>query len=671
MRKIPLLLLSAFSLQLSVFGGEDASAVVFVGEQGAISSAAEFSAAFAQLPAAGGTIVLRGPVRLGENFSASAHAARVIITSVHDGKDHRASGAELVIGGALAVGGPIVFENITFAPASKTPRIFCEGKQVVFGNGLACRPATGGKFPSIDGTDSGGADVTVNSGEWAALAGGTHRDGAPTSGALRVTINGGCFHDPVCAAGSGRHTGAAALTLNGGDFLGGVAVLGKSARAAFRGNAVVTVNNGVFYNTIAVSRHAEAEFAGSYALAIKGGDFTSVTDVTGVRGLRGGAASTLAAPAALLDRPNAGALTFVNPLIPGADPWVFLHDGFYYATVTSGSQLEVRKVANLPDLPGAEPVVIYKPAPGKPWSRNLWSPKIYQFTEAEVGVENSGWYLYLSANDGSGTPAQDQRMFVLRSLSGTPLGPYGAATGDRKPHTATRATAAAKGSLFNKNWCSGAKILKHAGKLYAIYVSEVGDKFSKNTGDRYQIICIDRLVNPWTLAGEAVVINRPTLAWEKRGAGPGKRGMYPEVVEGGTPVHAADGTLYLLYAGSGYWTPHYAIGVMKLIGADPVNPAHWQKRTQPIFKASDEVVGTGNACYVSSPTGKSTWAIYHAYVGKKIRGVPRQLFAEPYVADANSVTIGRGTPLPLGTPLEIEANPMPLRQKISAFTTAP
>ncbi|MDR1789332.1 MAG: hypothetical protein LBR12_03140, partial [Opitutaceae bacterium] len=433
--------------------------------------------------------------------------------------------------------------------------------------------------------------------------------------------------------------------------------------------ASVTLNNGVFHNTVSASRNPSARFAGRFALTLNGGDFSRVSDVTGTRGLPGGSTSSLSAPDALLDRPNSGELAFANPLLPGADPWVFFHEGFYYATSTGGSQLSLRKAANLPDLPNASPRVIYKPAPGHPWSRNLWSPKIYHFSETEVGPENAGWWLYLSANDGSGRPSQGQRMFALRSLSNSPFGPYGEAAGKRVPHAATRVSAL-KNNGFNDRWCGGPKIIRHAGTLYAVFVSEVGDASSPRTGDRYQTINIDRLVNPWTLAGEAVVINRPTFPWEKHGAGPGKAGMYPEVVEGGVPVPSPDGSLCLLYAGSGYWTPHYAIGVMRLMdGGDPMNPAHWQKTARPIFKASADVLGPGNACCVPSPTGKSTWVIYHAYVGKKTRGVPRQLFAEPCVVANGTVTIGNGHPLPLGTPLKIEINPLPLRPKISAFSS--
>jgi GH43 family beta-xylosidase len=670
------LLILLFSLQLSVFAAEQTGNIVFVGGPGATAEADEFSAAFAQL-SAGGTIVLRGPVRLGEKFSAPAHVAHIIITSVHDGKDYqRENGAKLIMGGGYVVNGPTTFTRLVIALEDKAVSIHCNGRKVVFATGISCQSPSGDRFPAIVGAahEAGGhdgSDVTIDSGQWDTVVGGAFQNTVSTSGTLRVTVNGGRFYGVVCAAGTARHTGDVEMTLNEGFFHGGVAGLGNHPAASVRGAIRVTINGGIFHNTIAASLNAGAELAGSYALVINGGDFTSVTGVTGTRDLRGGATSSLTtARAALLDAENKGELTFTNPLIPGADPWVFFHDGFYYSTATGGTQLTGRKVANLPDLPHARPVTLWRPPPGRDYSRNLWSPKFYRFTEAEVGAENAGWYLYLSANDGKGRPSQGQRMFVLRSLSGSPLGPYGAADGNREPNGATRVSAAAKDSAFNKSWCGGAKILRHDGKLYCIWVSEVGDAFSEKTGDRYQIICIDRMVNPWTVEGKATIINRPTLAWEKHGAGPGKAGMYPEVVEGGTPVYADDGSLYLLYAGSGYWTPHYAIGVMKLTGSDPMNPAHWQKATQPIFKASDEVVGTGNACYVPSPTGKSNWAIYHAYVGKKTSGVPRQLFAEPYVANDKGVAIGLGRPLPLGTPLKIEANPMPLRKKISGFTDA-
>ena len=667
-------LLLLLGIQSLILSANPTNKLVFVGEAGVESDDDELSEAFKQLRD-GGTIILKGIVRLGKNFSEPKHPSPITITSIHEGKDYRReNNARLILGNTYEVNGPMNFSGLAFVQRNKSSRIYCNSHKTVFGKEISCVAVKDGRLPCIVGANSNGdepngSNITIDSGQWDIVIGGTFQEADPTTGALQVTINGGLYNGVVCAAGAGRHKGHALLTINNGTFLGGISVLGNDEDESFSGNATITINNGVFKHAIEAARHDQADFKGHYTLIINGGDFTSVVSVTGTKELPGNAASELKATPGLLDKRNVGMLTFTNPLIRGADPWVFFHDGFYYCTSTGGSMLSVRKAANIPDLPYAKTTIVYKPRPGRPYSRNLWSPKIYHFSESEVGKENAGWYLYLSANDGSGRPSQGQRMFVLRSSSGTPLGPYGEVDGARKPHVATKAQAANKDSAFNKSWCGGAKILKHKGKLYAIWVSEVGDEHSQNVGDRYQIICIDRLVNPWTIEGNPVIINRPTLAWEKHGAGLGKRGMYPEVVEGGTPIHSNDGTLYLLYAGSGYWTPYYAIGVMKLTGDDPMNPTHWKKAVRPIFKASDEVVGPGNACYVSSPTGKSRWAIYHAYIGKKIRGVPRRLFAEPYLATSRGVIIGRGSPLPLGTPLKIEVNPMPLRKKISGFTS--
>ena len=621
-------------------------------------------------------MVLQGEVQIEGDFVAPPHAAPITITSSHDGKDYQKErGAKLILGGDYIVNGPTNFAKLHLVAAVKASHIHCNGFPVVFSAGISCQPAPGGRLPAIVGAarQNGGitgADLTIESGDWDFVVGGSLSQTEPTRGHLRVVIQGGRFNRPVSAVGTGQHVGDATLTLNDGYFYGGVAALGDNAAASVQGHVSIIVNGGTYHNTLAASRHSEANFAGAYRLTLNGGIFTSLTGATGTEGLPGGARSVLAIAPTLLDQESQGTLSFTNPLIEGADPWVFLHEGFYYGTTTGLSQLVGYKVANLGDLSHAEPVVIFKPESEKPYSRHLWSPKIYHLSDELAGAGKGGFYLYFTANDGSGRSALNHRLFVLRSLTGDPLGPYGS------PHDGTRDTpvrvSSALKNQFNDEWVAGPKVLSYRGKNYLIWVGRFGGPESKNVGDHRQCLYIDELINPWTVAGRAAMICSPTLPWEKHGAGMtgsgDQRRMLPEVIEGGTPVISQDGTLYLLYAGSGYWTPHYAIGLMKLVGSDPMNPAHWQKAPDPIFKASEEIVGSANACYVPSPTGKSHWAVYHAYVGQKTRGVPRQLFAEPYLADHNRVAIGRGIPAPLGTTMEIEANPMPLQKKIRGFS---
>ncbi|MDR1789810.1 MAG: hypothetical protein LBR12_05655, partial [Opitutaceae bacterium] len=216
---------------------------VFIGAPGSTASASDLSNAFRQLPS-GGVIILRGPVHAGANFSATPHAARVTLTSLHNGTDYRPAGARLLLGDSFVLGGPAFFDNITLAAASDSSRVFCAGQPAVFGPGVACLPAPNGKFPSLVAAARDGnlSNLAVLGGEWHSLLGGSSGSSA---GNLSVTIRGGRFHGPVCAAGSGPHKGNATLAIHGGEFLGGVAVLPDTPAAALNGAASVTLNNGV------------------------------------------------------------------------------------------------------------------------------------------------------------------------------------------------------------------------------------------------------------------------------------------------------------------------------------------------------------------------------------------------------------------------------------------
>ncbi|MCR6630457.1 MAG: family 43 glycosylhydrolase [Magnetospirillum sp.] len=630
--------------------------------------------AYVRLGPQGGVIAINGVIELPEDFTAPKHDGVVTIVGGNGNGSERVPGGRLVLKGDLSLGGPTRFTNVEIVNATKDATIITRAQPLWIASGVTCVPNGNGLYPSIAGAPhevgaGGRVEVTIDSGEWENVTGASAKNSTQTSGTIRIVVNGGTFRK-FSAVGSAQHSGDVAVTINGGEFFGGVNVLAEAGSPAVDGEVALTITGGTYYNEIAASRNSNASMRGNYTLTITGGNFASLVEMRGAANLNGGATSQLVANAELLDRPNIGQLSFGNPLIEGADPWVFLHEGFYYATSTGGSRLVGRKVANLPDLGHAEKTTIFAPKAGQPYSRNLWSPKIYYLSEERFG-KDAGFYLYFTANDGSGRSALDHRLFVARSLTGSPLGPYGSPE-DATPHVPVR-VASENGVGFNDEWVAGPKVLHHGGKNYLIWVGRFGGPESKKVGDHRQFLAIDELITPWTVAGRPAIICLPTLPWEKHGAGiTGKgdqRRMLPEVVEGGTPVVADDGTLYLLYAASGYWTPYYAIGLMKLAGTDPMNPDHWIKSPAPVFKASKEIVGSANACYVSSPTGESHWAIYHAYVGQKTIGVPRQLFAEPYVADHKTMTIGQGTPAPLSTTMKIEVNPMPLRKKIRDFST--
>jgi GH43 family beta-xylosidase len=51
-------------------------------------------------------------------------------------------------------------------------------------------------------------------------------------------------------------------------------------------------------------------------------------------------------------------------------------------------------------------------------------------------------------------------------------------------------------------------------------------------------------------------------------------------------------------------------------GGDPLNPAHWAKRREPILRPVDGPAGgastTGHNSFTTSPDGRESWIVYHA-----------------------------------------------------------
>jgi GH43 family beta-xylosidase len=67
--------------------------------------------------------------------------------------------------------------------------------------------------------------------------------------------------------------------------------------------------------------------------------------------------------------------TFTNPLLPtGPDPWVVWWKGFYYYSNSSGTNLTLRKTADITDLRHAEKKAVWTPEPGRQWSNACYFP---------------------------------------------------------------------------------------------------------------------------------------------------------------------------------------------------------------------------------------------------------------------------------------------------------
>ena len=633
--------------------------------------------------ARGGTLVVCGETTVKAIAGLGAfinqyNTGKITITSVYDDVDYRkANNAKLFFDVNFYLGGETEFNNINLVNRKNYGGIYANLNKLVIGEGVECSYAAavtttylsiqGGTNRDIELTEAEKqqtADVTINSGTWQRVRGGS-ATGGHNHFNVRLTVNGGEFRERLVLVSANSHVGNADVTINGGSFLGGIygSTIDKDNQLV-EGNLKLTINGGTPYGSIAASLNNIGTLKGSFDLTLNGGDLGHITDIIGTDGVDGWTMTgTLhIGDAVSLDADITGTMSFQNPIRSnGADPWLFFHDGNYYYIATQGSRLDLYRAANIGDLATASYKTIYKPEAGKAWSKNLWSPEIHYYTDEEIGAGNGGWYCYIACDDGANTK---HRMYVIKCLDGDDLfGRWGnPVTGEVNVPQKIEANDIPN---FDDTWAAGQTDIRINGQLYLMYVTEAG----RDTPDFHQTINIIKMTNPWTLVGQSSVICEPEYSWEMGGAAynetTGKR--WPKVVEGGTAVYGSDGSIFIVYSGSGYWTTEYKLGQMKYLGGDPLLKSSWEKLPVPILQKSDKINGCGHASYVTDTDGQG-WICYHAYKGKDTQS-GRFAYVEPYTATKDGVVIGKGTRRPADpdTVYTVNLNPTPLRGKVHGF----
>ena len=621
--------------------------------------------AYAAVGSTGGTIVITGRYTQAEAFKDIRNEKPITITSLYDGVDYaETKGAKFTIKANFYCGGDTLFENITMRASGEYLSIFADNHSLTLGDGIICERVLDFQYPSVMGGSrsamfGAASNLSINSGTWQRVRGGTAADGS-LNYAIHLTVNGGTFIERLTLGDSQSHSGDITAVINGGTFYQGIyaATLSK-ASDSFSGKVDLTLNGGTFYGKIAPAASNIGTYSGSFNVSINGGEFAHLVSLSGTEGLNGGMTSTLNATIDMNEE-ETGTYTFTNYVrADGADPWLFYHDGFYYYTsTTGGASLKLVKVANIGDLIHSGGTVIYSPEKGKPYSDSSWSPEIHYYTDEEVGAGNGGWYCYLAGADNSVTETETaHRMYVLKCLDGDNLlGRWGnPITGEVN---VPQLVDAPEIENFHDTWAAGMTDIRIGGKVYTMYVSVIDG----SSGVRYQTINIVEMTNPWTISGKPEIICTAEYDWE---IGNHKK-LY--IVECGTAVYGGDGSIYIVYSACGYSTPDYKLGQLKYLGGDPTDKSNWEKAPEPILSRSDTINGCGSACYVTDTAGQG-WICYNAYIGTTSGG-NRYAFVEPYTATTeNGVVIGEGTrhPADIETVYSAPLNPLPLSKKISAF----
>ncbi|MBQ4150930.1 MAG: S-layer homology domain-containing protein [Clostridia bacterium] len=621
-----------------------------------------------------GVIVICGEYKYSSAHISPNHTGKILVTSVYDGVDYRASGAKLVMDANYYIGGETTFDGIHIDSIRSYVGFFGNYEKLIFGENITTGIAganntypciVGGTDPAVLIAKDLSGEVVINSGKWERVRLGSSK-GVPENCDVTLTINGGEIVDFVYMSSANSHTGNLTVTVNGGKLGYGIVGHGYgSDNNTFEGNLTVNVNGGEIYGRIMPRYSKFGPLKGTWTVNLNGGDFAHCAEIRGTENMGVEMTSTLNVGSGFnWNEKVSGTYTFQNPIrYYGADPWILFHNGSYYYTATGGDTLMLYKAPNIGDLSTAAGAVIYDPEDGKEWSHNMWSPEIHYFSAEQVGEQYAGWYCFVTSDDGQDWNYSSLTGYVIKCLDGDDLmGRWGnPITGEVNVPEPIVFRDTKHPEKFS--WIGGMSTLEVNGENYIIFVNE----YNRDTVDFYQALQIAKYENPWTIIGEPAEICVPTYDWEKVGGGDG---IHPYTVECITGVYGDDGSVFVSYAGSAYWTSAYAIGHMKYLGGDPMDINNWQKDPEPIFSKSAEVNGCAHACYVTDTDGND-WAMYHAYItGSPNTG--RYAFIEPYSASKEGgLVIGNGSkhPAPLATVYTAGLNPTPISKKIINFGT--
>lgn len=309
---------------------------------------------------------------------------------------------------------------------------------------------------------------------------------------------------------------------------------------------------------------------------------------------------------------NAVDCVFRNPIIAqGQDPSVVFHDGYYYLAQSTAGKLTITKSATLTGLGKAEPVPVYEPPPGEPYSYDLWAP--------ELVFLRGRWYLYVAATSAPGANPT-HRMYALEADTDDPQGRW-----------------TMRGKVYDASsdkWAIDAVVFEYEGQIYMVWSGWPGD-----VGDFPQNLYIARMSDPLTIEGERNLISEPDQPWERSMA----------AINEGPEAFIHDGRLSIVYSGDASWTAAYKLGLITLTGDDPLDAASWEKRG-PVFEgyndASGAVYGVGhNSMPVTSPDGSESWLVYHAKTVARDGWDDRAIFLKKFEWNADG-TPDFGRPLP-------------------------
>ena len=288
--------------------------------------------------------------------------------------------------------------------------------------------------------------------------------------------------------------------------------------------------------------------------------------------------------------------TYTNPVYPGyfADPFVWQHDGVYYAVGTAAAPPpgQDRPERIFPVLRSDDFVrwdfvgnALLPPDPAV--GADFWAP--------EVAYHDGRFYLYYSV--GTGDKGHQLRVAV----SDEPTGPYrdaGVSLIDPSVHPF-----AIDAHPFRDD----------DGQWYLFYARDFLD--TENGVRAGTALAADRLVNMTQLAGEERVILRARNEWQRFLADrPMYDGVYDWHTLEGPFVRKHEGRYYCLYSGGRWETEGYGVDYAvadHVLG--PYSDQGGEAAARVLRTVPGRVLGPGHNSIVRGPDGTTDYIVYHAW----------------------------------------------------------
>ncbi|MBR4750842.1 MAG: glycoside hydrolase family 43 protein [Thermoguttaceae bacterium] len=290
-------------------------------------------------------------------------------------------------------------------------------------------------------------------------------------------------------------------------------------------------------------------------------------------------------PTASADEPTQSETKRLEPnyIRPGADPWVIEFNGKYYWSQSNNPAQSICVwESETPDNPGERHTIWRAPRRG-PYSRELWAPEIHHY--------NGKFYVLFAADDGQN---KNHRTYVLVSESDDPFSKY-------ELHGPVYTGDSEDGQSDN-HWAIDSTIFPYKDKFYLIWSGWEDDQ------DVQYLYIAPLKENLTETAGPRVKIcHNADYLWERVEERLGTRGL----AEGPEILEAPNGRIFLTYSCGASWLPTYKIGILELVGDDPMKSESWKKFDKPWFQSDEFQFGVGHGSFIRDKDGQTRY-VYHA-----------------------------------------------------------